>query len=318
MSQHLLAYLLPKSAFMLESKRNTESGQRREMIGILTIVAALQILPFSDIMAKYLSLSLPIIQVIWGRFFFHCIVTGIYSSVVYGPRYLAPNLSAMLLLRSASLFAAVGLFYVTIHYLPLTTSLTLWFVEPFILTLMAALILKEKVTAYQWLAIFVGFVGIVVAIRPTVVEWHWAYIVGLLAGFFYALFLFLTRFIDSKIPSVVSVYHTGLAGGIIASAAVAPYWVSPTVSQWALLIACGLVAAIAHLLIIKSFELASASTIAPFTYSEIVTGAILGFIVFSDAPDVWLFVGLAIVVGSGIALAKAKQSTPKNPVTEGG
>ncbi|MBN7809018.1 DMT family transporter [Agrobacterium rosae] len=303
---------------MLESKRNTESGQRGEMVGILTIVAALQILPFSDIMAKYLSLSLPIIQVIWGRFFFHCIVTGIYSSVAYGPRYLAPNLSAMLLLRSAALFAAVGLFYVTIHYLPLTTSLTLWFVEPFILTLMAALILKEKVTAYQWLAIFVGFVGIVVAIRPTVVEWHWAYIVGLLAGFFYALFLFLTRFIDSKIPSVVSVYHTGLAGGIIASAAVAPYWVAPTVSQWGLLIACGLVAAIAHLLIIKSFELASASTIAPFTYSEIITGAILGFIVFSDAPDVWLFVGLAIVVGSGIALAKAKQSAPKHPVAEGG
>lgn len=302
---------------MLDSKRNNESRQRGEMIGILTIVAALQILPFSDIMAKYLSLSLPIIQVIWGRFFFHCIVTGVYSSVAYGPRYLAPNLSSMLLLRSAALFAAVGLFYVTIHYLPLTTSLTLWFVEPFILTLMAALILKEKVTAYQWLAIFVGFVGIVVAIRPTVVEWHWAYIVGLLAGFFYALFLFLTRFIDSKIPSVVSVYHTGLAGGLIASAAVAPYWVAPTVSQWALLIACGLVAAIAHLLIIKSFELASASTIAPFTYSEIVMGAILGFIVFSDAPDVWLFVGLAIVVGSGIALAKAKQSAPKHPVVEG-
>jgi len=303
---------------MLDSKTNNGSGHRGEMIGIFTIVAALQILPFSDIMAKYLSLSLPIIQVIWGRFFFHCIVTGIYSSIAYGPRYLAPNLSAMLLLRSAALFAAVGLFYVTIHYLPLTTSLTLWFVEPFILTLMAAIILKEKVTAYQWLAVFVGFAGIVVAIRPTVVEWHWAYIVGLMAGFFYALFLFLTRFIDNKIPSVVSVYHTGLAGGIIASAAVAPYWVEPTVSQWLLLVACGLVAAIAHLLIIKSFELASAGTIAPFTYSEIIMGAILGFIVFSDAPDIWLFVGLAIVVGSGITLAKAKQSTPKNPATEGG
>ncbi|PWC14567.1 DMT family transporter [Brenneria corticis] len=302
---------------MLKTTGTAESEQQKGLIGIAMIVAALQILPFSDIMAKYLSLSITIIQVIWGRFFFHCIITGIYSAVAYGPRYLAPNLSAMLLLRSTSLFAAVGLFYVTIHYLPLTTSLTLWFVEPFILTLMAALILKEKVTAYQWLAIFIGFVGIVIAIRPTIVEWHWAYIVGLLAGFFYALFLFFTRFIDNKIPSVVSVYHTGLVGGVLASVTVAPYWVAPTPSQWLLLVGCGAIAAIAHLLIIKSFELANASTIAPFTYSEIIMGAILGFIVFADAPDIWLFIGLAIVVGSGIALTKIKQSLPKSSAVNG-
>ncbi|MCW1413414.1 DMT family transporter [Rhizobium sp. 1AS11] len=291
---------------MLETRNTAVIERPGEIIGILTIVAALQILPFSDIMAKYLSLSLPIIQVIWGRFFFHCIATGAYSSIVYGPRFLRPTLSAMLVLRSAALFAAVALFYVTIHYLPLTTSLTLWFVEPFILTLMAAVILKEKVSPYQWLAVLVGFIGILVATRPTLVAWHWAYLVGLLAGFFYALFLFLTRFIDAKVPAVVSVYHTGLVGGVIASFAVIPYWTNPMPEQWVLLIATGIVAAVAHLLIIKSFEWASASTIAPFTYTEIIMGAVLGYLVFSDMPDVWVFAGLAIVVGSGIALAKGK------------
>ncbi len=169
---------------------------------------------------------------------------------------------------------------------------------------MAALILKEKVQARQWLAVLVGFIGIVVATRPTLVEWHWAYLVGLLAGFFYALFLFLTRFIDSRVPAVVSVYHTGLVGGIIASIAVIPYWINPTSTQWLFLIATGVVAALAHLLIIKAFERASASTIAPFTYTEIIMGALLGYLVFSDMPDIWVFLGLAIVVGSGIALLK--------------
>ncbi len=291
---------------MLESKAISPARPSGEILGILTIVAALQILPFSDIMAKYLSMTLPLVQVIWGRFFFHCIATGVYSSIVHGPRFLTPTLSLMLILRSAALFAAVGLFYVTIHYLPLTTSLTLWFVEPFILTLMAAVILKEKVSSLQWLAVLVGFIGILVATRPTLVAWHWAYAVGLLAGFFYALFLFLTRFIDAKVPAVVSVYHTGLVGGVIASFAVIPYWVNPQPMQWGLLVATGIIAAIAHLLIIKSFEWAKASTIAPYTYTEIIMGAILGYLVFSDMPDIWVFVGLAIVVTSGIALAKAK------------
>ncbi|GLH80067.1 MULTISPECIES: DMT family transporter [unclassified Bradyrhizobium] len=287
---------------------NVEQGVGRSgaHLGVLTIVLALQILPFSDIMAKYLALSVPVIQVIWGRFFFHCIATGIYSSVAYGPRYLKPTLSKMLLLRSAALFAAVGLFYVTIHYLPLTTSLTLWFVEPFILTLMAAVILKERVTRLQWVAIAVGFIGILIAVRPTFVALHWSYGTGLLAGFFYALFLFLTRFIDAKVPSVVSVYHTGLVGGVIASLAVAPVWVSPSGEQWILLVATGIIAAVAHLLIIKSFEWSNASTIAPFTYTEVVMGAILGYVVFNDAPDAYLFAGLAIIVASGIALLRAK------------
>lgn len=292
---------------MLKTKYNKTFNQSGELIGILTVIIALQILPISDIIAKYLSLSLPIIQVIWGRFFFHCIVTGVYSSIAYGPRYLIPKMSPMLLLRSVALFAVVGFFYITIHYLPLTTSLTLLFIEPFILTFMAAVVLKEKVTPHQWFAVAAGFAGIVIAIRPTAVEWHWAYIVGLFAGFSYALFLFLTRFIDSKTPSVVSVYHTGLAGGIIASTVVLPYWVAPTIGQWGLLLACGFVAAVAHLLIIKSFEIANASTIAPFTYSEIVMGSILGYFVFSDTPDIWLFIGLSIVIGAGILLAKPKQ-----------
>ncbi len=292
---------------MHEIRKSPNVQTHREILGILTIVAALQILPFSDIMAKYLALSLPIVQVVWGRFFFHCIATGVYSFAFYGPRFLKPALSMMLVIRSAALFAAVSLFYVTIHYLPLTTSLTLWFVEPFILTLMAAVILKEKVTPYQWLAILIGFIGIVVATRPTLVDWHWAYVTGLLAGFFYALFLFMTRFIDYKVPAVVSVYHTGLVGGIIASFAVVPYWIPPTPMQWMLLIATGIVAAIAHLLIIKAFERASASTIAPFTYTEIIMGAVLGYLVFSDMPDIWLFIGLAIVVASGVALIKGSK-----------
>ena len=274
--------------------------------GIVLIVLALQVLPFSDIIAKYLSETLPVIQVIWARFFFHCLFSGTYCAVKYGRSSVMPKFSSILFYRSVALFCAVGLFYVSIHNVPLTTSLTLWFVEPFILTAMAAAFFGERVTNFQWAVVLVGFCGILIAIRPDIVEWHWAYIVGLCSGVFYALFLLLTRFIDKDTPQLVSVYQTGLFGCIAASLVVAPFWVTPSIEQLVLLAATGLIAAIAHLLIVKSFELADASTIAPFTYSEILMASVLGYLVFGHVPDIWLYVGLMVIVTSGTVLAYTK------------
>lgn len=260
-------------------------------------------------MAKYMSASLPLLQVIWARFFFHCFVTGVYSVALYGFGVLRPTVSVRLLARSAALFVAVGLFYVAIHFMPLTTALTLWFVAPFLLTLMARIFFKEEVSAIQWTAIAVGFAGIVMAIRPSPDTWEWTYLIGLLAGFGYAVFLLLTRLIETDIPPIVSVYQTGLVGCVASTAAVGTVWQQPAIADWPILIAIGAVAALAHLLIIKAFEKADASTLAPFTYAEVIGAALLGYIVFGDAPDMIACVGLGIIVASAIIVAHYSKAT---------
>ena len=275
---------------------------RRQLTGIFLLVIALQILPVSDTLAKYLSASLPVLQVIWARFFFHCLVTGLYTAARHGPRLLLPTVSWTLTARSAALFFAVALFYVAIHQMPLTTALTLWFVEPFLLTLLALIVFKEKVAPLQWLAIAVGFLGIVLAIRPSAENWQWSYLIGLGAGMGYAVFLLLTRVVESRIPAIVSVYQTGLVGCVLSSIAVIPVWQSPSAIQWWQLMATGCVAAIAHFLIIKAFERAEASVLAPFTYAEVITATILGILVFGDVPDLWAYAGLAIIMLSAIAV----------------
>ncbi len=116
---------------------------RQQTSAILLLVLALQILPVSDAVAKSMSASLPLLQVVWARFFFHCFATGAYAAWRYGPETLRPTVSTRLLARSASLFVAVGLFYVAIHFMPLTAALTLWFVAPFLLTLMARFLFKR-------------------------------------------------------------------------------------------------------------------------------------------------------------------------------
>jgi drug/metabolite transporter (DMT)-like permease len=276
----------------------------QHLSAILLLVVALQILPVSDTMAKYMSATLPVVQVIWARFFFHCLATGLFSAVRYGPQALTPTVSMRLVVRSAALFLAVALFYVAIHFMPLTTALTLWFVAPFLLTLMAKLFFKEQVSSIQWVAITVGFAGIVMAIRPTPESWEFTWIIGLLAGFGYAVFLLLTRLIETHVPPIVSVYQTGLVGCLASTIAVVAVWQQPAAGDWPILIAIGVVAAIAHLLIIKAFEKADASTLAPFTYSEVIGAAILGYLVFGDAPDMTALAGLAIIIGSAVAVAR--------------
>lgn len=281
---------------------------RRQISGIALLVLALQILPVSDSLAKYTAASLPVLQIIWARFFFHCLGTGAYTAVRYGPRLLLPNVSWALTARSAALFVAVGLFYVAIHHMPLTTALTLWFVEPFLLTILAMLVFREKVLPPQWLAIAIGFAGIVLAIRPSTDSWQWTYLIGLMAGAGYAVFLLLTRIVDGRIPPIVSVYQTGLVGCILSSLLVFSVWQPPTLTQWFSMAAIGFVAALAHFLIIKAFERADASTLAAFTYSEVITATILGFVVFGDAPDMWTFAGLAIIILSAVALVSRERA----------
>lgn len=283
---------------------------RRQLTGILLLVIALQILPVSDTLAKYLSASLPVLQVIWARFFFHCLATGLYSAWRYGPRLLLPTVSWTLTARSAALFLAIALFYVAIHQMPLTTALTLWFVAPFLLTILAMVVFKEKVAPAQWLAIAVGFLGIVLAIRPSADSWHWTYLIGLAAGVGYAVFLLLTRVVESRIPAIVTVYQTGLVGCVLSSIAVIPVWQSPSATQWLQLMATGCVAAFAHLLIVKAFERAEASVLAPFNYAEVITATVLGVLVFGDMPDRWAYIGLAIIILSAIAVV------PREPKRE--
>jgi len=279
----------------------------RPWLGILLIVLALQILPVSDAIAKYVSQALPIIQVIWARFFFHCVLTGIYCGSKYGIASLIPSPKSVLFARGAALFAAVSLFYITVHYLPMTTTLTLWFVEPFILTIMAVAFFREEVSAVGWCAVALGFVGILFAIRPDVIEFHFSYLAGLAAGVAYAVFLLLSRAIDENSPPLVSVYHTGLVGCAASSAFMPFVWVPPSHSQWALLTGIGAVAACAHFFVVRAFAEAKASTLAPFTYTEIFAATILGYVIFDNVPSVSTVLGLVLIAFSGILIAVRTQ-----------
>ena len=178
-------------------------------------------------------------------------------------------------------------------------ALTLAFVAPLITTALSPFFLKEKVGFKRWGAVLVGFVGSLIVIRPGYLDFNLATLAGLGTGFFYGIYLIITRKLHSTDSPLLTLLLTGVVGAIIASFYVPFVWVNPTTTQWFWLGLMGIFACLGHICLIYSLKFADASKLAPFGYFEIIPNIILGYLIFNDFPDTWTFAGLTVICLSG-------------------
>ena len=182
-------------------------------------------------------------------------------------------------------------------------ALTLAFVAPLITTALSPIFLGEKVGFRRWSAVIVGFVGSLIVVRPGFIEFNLASIAALGTGFFYGIYLIITRKLHSSDSPLLTLLLTGVVGVVVASFLVPVVWIKPTFNQWSLLALMGIFACLGHLFLILSLKYAEASKLAPLGYFEIVTNISLGYYFFGDFPHYWTWVGLAIIVCSGIYIS---------------
>ena len=143
-----------------------------------------------------------------------------------------------------------------------------------------------------------------IVIRPGFIEFNLASVAALGTGFFYGIYLVITRKLHTSDSPLLTLLLTGVVGAIIVSIIMPFVWVTPTFNQWSMMAAIGIFACIGHLFLILSLKYADASKLAPFSYFEIITNIIIGYYFFSDFPDNWTFFGLFIIVFSGIYISK--------------
>ena len=136
--------------------------------------------------------------------------------------------------------------------------------------------------------------------RPGFEARHWAYFMPLISSAFWAFYVVFTRKLGNSESPLATLFFTPVAGAIVLSVSAPLYWEWPTSGHWALLVLIGVLATVGHLTLIKAYRLASASMLAPFNYINIVFGTVLGYVVFGTFPDTWTFVGVAIIIGSGV------------------
>ena len=247
--------------------------------------------------------DVPIAVIIWSQFTFQAILL----TTLLAPRLsrqLTTQLLGLQVLRALALIATVSHMFVAVRLMPLADAITIAFVAPLLIAGASALYLKERVTISHWLAILVGFGGVLIVIRPGTGVFEMASLVPLAAAGTAALYQTLTRPI-SQIVSPTSMLYTATLVGFAASSLALPFfWVTPDLIAVAYLAAAACLGAAAHFLLTRAYQAAPASLVAPFSYSELIWASAIGLAVFGDVPDTMTLVGGVVVAASGLYLLR--------------
>ena len=281
------------------------------MKAIIFNLLAWVMLPIMDGFAKYLSAELPVLQITWARYFF-TVVFIFPLMLFFFKKYLVwTDKPKLQLIRGLILLTANISFFYSISVISLPKALTLAFVAPLVVTAFSPFFLGESVGYRRWAAVIIGFIGSLVVIRPGFLEINLASLAALGTGIMYGFYLIITRKLSTSDNPLLTLLLTGVVGAIIATTFMPFVWVSPTFNQWSIMAAIGLFACIGHLFIILSLKFADAYKLAPFSYFEIVTNIIISYYFFGDFPESWTFLGLFIIVCSGIYISRRENIVKK-------
>ena len=273
------------------------------MKAIILNLSAWAVLPFMDTIAKFLSSEISFFQITWARYFFTVFWTLPLMYFFFRKNLKWSENPKLQILRGITLLLANICFFYSISIISMAKALTLAFVAPLVTTALSPVFLNEKVGFRRWSAVIVGFIGSLIVIRPGFLDFNLATIAALGTGFFYGLYLIVTRKLHTSDNPLLTLLLTGVVGLVIGSF-IAPFvWIQLSLTQWLLLALMGVFACLGHFFLILSLKFADASKLAPFGYFEIVTNVILGYYFFSDFPDFWSWLGLLIIISSGIYIS---------------
>jgi drug/metabolite transporter (DMT)-like permease len=225
-----------------------------------------------------------------------------------------PARAGLQILRGLCLMASTFLFFGGVAYMPIADTLALSFVSPLTVTLLSPFLLGEKVGVRRLSAVGVGLLGALVIIRPGLGVFQSAALFGISTGLVYAFYVIITRRLAGTAPALVTLAYTALLGMIGTSLVVPFFWVAPSLEQWGLMVALGAIAALGHYLVILAYERGEASMLSPFSYAEMIGAVTVGYLIFGDFPDRWTWLGIAILIGSGVYISiREHRVSPRPP-----
>ncbi len=268
------------------------------------MLLAMAFLPFLDVVAKMLGQQgIPVIQIVWARMVFGSLLTLPFAWRLAGPGGLVPAMPVFHGLRAGFLIAATGFFFWGLRYQSIADTLAIFFVQPLVVTMLAPMVLGEKVGIRRWTAVVIGFIGTLIIIRPGFQQVNPGVFLALAAGVSLAIYMLMTRRISGTAPAMVTTFHTNLAGAVLCSLVVAAVWVEPSMRQWGMFVVLAFIAAAGHYLIVRAYDYSEASLLAPLAYSEMIVAVAAGWWFFGDFPDFWTFVGVGVLIACAIYIS---------------
>lgn len=268
--------------------------------GILLMVAAVMFLAVSEALVKKLTQTVPFPVAGWGRFLFHFLCTLPFFLTAGRWRYVKTERVGLHALRAMAIFVGTLCFFAAITTMPLAEATSIVFATPLCVVALSALFIGERLGVAHWIAVAAGFVGVVVIIRPGPGFTDWVALLPLATALCYAVFQLFTRVLSFTDHYLTIFFYTGFGSLVLLTLVVPFYWVTPSWIDWGWMFFSGAFGAMGQFLLTRAFHKAEASVISPFMYTQIVWTIALGVLLFGNFPDVVTFIGMGIIVGSGI------------------
>ena len=253
-----------------------------------------------DTLAKLMLKAYPLPPLIWARYTVHLVFMVVLLAPRLGLQLIRTQRPGAQVLRGLLLVASTALFYLALRHMPLAEAAAISFVAPVLVTALSGPMLGERVPIRGWLAVILGFVGVLVIIRPGGGVLSFAVVFPLATALLFALYQIMTRMLAGHENPLTTLFFTAVVGAV-ATTLVLPFaWQTPTSLQAAMMVAIGLLGGFGHFLLIRAVEVASPTALAPFVYTQLVWSTLLALLVFHEFPDSGSLIGMLVIVGAGL------------------
>ena len=296
------------------SKSRLTTDQPLVAIGLFSL--AMMIFSATDGAAKYLSADIAPQQIIFLRYVVVSVLILLFC-ICRGQRNLLKTAQPKLqILRGLCMASSGLLIYFALKHLPLELCAAISFVSPLFVTALSIPLLGERVGLRRWIAVLIGLLSVLIILRPGGVSFQLAMLLPLGASLCWATGLTLTRLMRDREQALTVLAWSSLVGVVALSPLVWSVWQMPNSSQWMILILLGVFNGLGQYLVIRAFMRASASLLAPFSYSIIIWSMLIGLIVFNSFPDGITLIGTAILIAAGLYIWYREKvtNTPSTPI----
>lgn len=256
-----------------------------------------------DTTAKWLNHSIPTIQIVWARYSFSVVLVLLIINPKTKPGVLTTKKPLVQIIRSLLLLLSTLANFVALNYLQLAQTTTIALATPLLVSALSGPLLGESVPRDRFIAIGIGFLGVVSVARPGFGGIHPVAILSILGMCCYAGYALMTRFLVGHDQTETTLVYSGLVGAVILSFGLPFFWESPPdLATWTLMLSMGLYAAVGHFFLITAHRFAPAYVLSPFMYTQLGWMTLSGYLVFGDVPDSFTIAGGVIIVLSGLYL----------------
>lgn len=288
----------------------TQDTKAQLLQGVLYICGAIFLFAGSDALSKYLAGFYAVVMVIWVRYVIH---SGLMLSVLlprHGLSIFKTSRPGLQLLRGLCMVGTNMLFISALRYIPLAEGTAIIYLTPLIVTVLSGPLLGERVRPLEWVAVSLGFVGVLVILRPGGVLFTSVSMLAVGAAFSFSLYQLITRKLNATDSSATTNLLSGLVGSAVLTFFAPFFWQTPSAFHALLLLGLGISALLSHLLMTEAYHHANPATLAPFTYGQLIFAGLIGYIMFGHMPDRYGFLGITIICVSGIlTLSQRPRST---------